>query len=151
MRNIKKIILHCSASSFGTAELIRDWHVNGNGWSDIGYHFCICNGFITKTNFDPDYDGKIQKGRSLNKSGAHCKGENSDSIGVALIGEDQFTIKQLDALLTLLMQLCDDYNLPVSAIHAHNKYSTKTCPVFDVELVKKMMNKGMCLPHPDFK
>jgi len=146
----KGIVLHCSDSSFGTKELIDEWHINGNGWSECGYSFVICNGFITKTNFDPDFDGKIQKGRSLNKLGAHCIGKN-DHIGICLIGLNQFTIKQLDSLIALLLQLTDDYSIPISKIHAHNEFSNKTCPNFDVELIKKMMRKGMCLEHPDFK
>ncbi len=44
MRYINKIIIHCSATPEGrnfTVDEIRDWHVNGNGWSDIGYHYVI--------------------------------------------------------------------------------------------------------------
>ena len=150
MRKIKKIILHCSASSFGTEEIIDSWH-RQRGWSGTGYHYVICNGFVKKNVFDENYDGKIQKGRSLNKVGAHCKGENVDSIGICLVGNNSFTIKQLDALLSLLLQLCDDYSIPASKIFGHNEFSSKTCPNFDVELIRKMMRKGMCIEHPDFK
>ena len=42
MREINKIIVHCSATREGenidVAE-IRKWHVEGRGWSDIGYLF----------------------------------------------------------------------------------------------------------------
>jgi len=44
MRNIKEIIIHCSATREGQdvpVETIRDWHVNSRGWSDIGYHFYV--------------------------------------------------------------------------------------------------------------
>ena len=41
MRKINKIIIHCSATpelkDFDVKD-IRGWHVEGNGWSDIGYH-----------------------------------------------------------------------------------------------------------------
>ena len=56
MRNINRIILHCSATPEGrytSANEIRKWHVNGNGWSDIGYHYVI------------RIDGTIEKGRPI--------------------------------------------------------------------------------------
>ena len=44
MRNIKEIIIHCSATREGQdipVETIKDWHINSRGWTDIGYHFYI--------------------------------------------------------------------------------------------------------------
>ena len=44
MRQINKIIVHCSATREGenySVDTIRSWHVDGRGWSDIGYHFYI--------------------------------------------------------------------------------------------------------------
>ena len=73
MRNINEIIIHCSATREGQhipVETIKDWHVNGRGWSDIGYHFYI------------ELDGTIKKGRDIDKTGAHCKNHNRNSIGV---------------------------------------------------------------------
>ena len=44
MRKIDKIIVHCSATREGQdipVETIKKWHVEGRGWSDIGYHFYV--------------------------------------------------------------------------------------------------------------
>ena len=44
MRPIKKVIIHCSATKPSMdigAETIRRWHVDGNNWADIGYHFVV--------------------------------------------------------------------------------------------------------------
>ena len=44
MRNINKIIIHTTATPEGrdvSIENVRDWHVNGNGWFDVGYHFLV--------------------------------------------------------------------------------------------------------------
>jgi len=75
--DIARIIVHCSATppdmSIGVSE-IRDWHVNQNKWSDIGYHFVIKRG------------GLIQQGRDIELAGAHAEGHNSDSIGICLVG-----------------------------------------------------------------
>ena len=41
---IEKLIVHCSATREGqhiTVDTIRDWHVNGRGWKDVGYHYII--------------------------------------------------------------------------------------------------------------
>ena len=70
-RNIKEIIVHCSATPEGedfTVEQIRKMHL-ARGFSDIGYHYVIYR------------DGSIHKGRDEAKSGAHCTGHNTISIG----------------------------------------------------------------------
>ena len=76
MRNINKIIVHCSASpegkNFSVSE-IRRWHLQ-RGFADIGYHFVIY------------LDGSVHVGRPLHKSGAHCKGQNKNSIGICYVG-----------------------------------------------------------------
>ena len=76
MREINKIIVHCSATREGenyeVAE-IRKWHL-ARGFSDIGYHFYI------------DLYGEIHKGRDISKIGAHCKGHNRNSIGICYCG-----------------------------------------------------------------
>jgi len=76
-RKINKIILHCTATpEFRevTVQDLRDWHVKGNGWSDIGYHYFI------------DLQGVVHKCRPIERIGAHTKGHNKDSIGVAYAG-----------------------------------------------------------------
>ena len=56
MRAINNIILHCSATQEGLdigVDTIRRWHVTGNGWKDVGYHFII------------KLDGTVEDGRPL--------------------------------------------------------------------------------------
>ena len=77
MRKIRKIIIHCSATKEGQdidAKEIKKWHVEGNGWSDIGYHYVI------------KLDGTVEEGRPIERSGAHTLNHNHDSIGVCYIG-----------------------------------------------------------------
>ena len=129
MRNIKEIIVHCSATREGQnipVETIRKWHVEGRGWTDIGYHFYI------------DINGNIYKGRDISRSGAHCKGHNRYSIGICYCGgveADGKTPKdtrldcQKEALTAVLRTLKAMY--PDAVIHSHNDYATKACPAFN--------------------
>jgi hypothetical protein len=66
------------------AQVVRqiwDWHVNDNGWLDIGYNFLI------------DHTGNIYQGRynpwleSTDVRGAHAGQSNSRSVGIALLGQ----------------------------------------------------------------
>ena len=129
MRQINKLIVHCSATREGqdvTVETIRKWHVEGRGWSDIGYHFYI------------DIFGKIHKGRDIAKMGAHCKGYNRNSIGICYAGgvekdgktpADTRTFEQEEALLCVLRTLKAMY--PDAKIHSHRDFANKACPSFD--------------------
>ncbi|QZE15262.1 N-acetylmuramoyl-L-alanine amidase [Halosquirtibacter laminarini] len=126
MRTIRKIILHCSDSDLSqhdNVETIRSWHL-ARGWKDIGYHFVI-----TK-------EGRIRWGRALGMYGAHCSGNNKDSIGICLTGRHHFSKAQFNSLRMLLIKLMRDYQLPKTKIYGHNHFNKyKSCPNFDVEEV----------------
>ena len=122
MRTINKLIVHCSATpndrNVSVAD-IRDWHTNGNGWSDIGYHYVITR------------DGVIHPGRPIELTGAHCYGHNANSIGVCLVGNDEFP-NQFDSLRHLYSTLKHVY--PGIEAYGHRDFTdAKTCPNFEVK------------------
>tara|TARA_A100001515_G_C4434963_1_gene164987 strand:+ start:96 stop:509 length:414 start_codon:yes stop_codon:yes gene_type:complete len=130
MRQLNRIILHCSATKEGkdySVETIRDWHVKGRGWSDIGYHWVI------------RLDGSIEVGRPLEKSGAHTKGHNKDSVGVCYIGgcdadgkpKDTMNPEQEKAWRMIVLSLRTLYG--DLTIHGHNEFAKKACPSFIVK------------------
>lgn len=131
MRKINKIIVHCAATPEGRdvkTETIRNWHVKDNGWKDIGYHYVI------------ELDGSIHKGRDESVVGAHCSGQNANSIGVCYVGglakdkktpKDTRTEKQKSSLLKLLKDLKAKY--PNAIIYGHRDFSYKACPSFDAK------------------
>lgn len=135
-RNIKEIILHCSATPEGkdyNIDTIKKWHLQ-RGFSDIGYHYVIYR------------DGSIHNGRDVNISGAHCTNHNSNSIGICYIGgldstgkkaKDTRTEAQKKALVGLVRQLMDIYKLPASKVHCHNEYANKACPSFNINNFRK--------------
>lgn len=53
---------------------IQDWHMDGNGWEDIGYSFLIGE------------DGRVYEGRGWGTVGAHAYGYNRRSVGIAFLG-----------------------------------------------------------------
>lgn len=106
-----KIRIHCSDSKFGNTATIALWHglpksMKGRGWSTIGYHLVILNGWISSRGINKFFDGKLETGRPFDddgivewwESGAHAKGRNEE-IGICLIGKSgKFTEKQLNTL-----------------------------------------------------
>ncbi|MEM7557477.1 MAG: N-acetylmuramoyl-L-alanine amidase [Cyanobacteria bacterium P01_A01_bin.84] len=121
MRSITKLITHCSATPNDrdvSVKDIRNWHKQ-RGWSDIGYHYVIYR------------NGLVENGRPVEKIGAHCKGQNTGSIGVCLIGDDVFTAKQFESLGNLYNILLNIF--PDLTIYGHRDFTNKkTCPNFNV-------------------
>lgn len=129
MREISNIIIHCSATppdmNIG-ADQIREWHVQGNGWDDIGYHWVIRRG------------GTIDAGRDEAVQGAHAYGYNSNSIGICLVGgvdherlpDCNYTAEQWVALEGVVLDILERY--PDAAVIGHRDVSSKDCPCFDV-------------------
>jgi N-acetyl-anhydromuramyl-L-alanine amidase AmpD len=138
MRSLNKIIIHCADTyedmDIG-AEQIRKWHVEDNGWSDIGYHYVIRR------------NGVVEFGRPISKTGAHTKGHNVDSIGICLVGgrgegnapDDNFTSIQKVALRSLIDALKFTLN-PDFEVCGHNEFSKKACPSFNA---KKWFNQSI--------
>jgi N-acetylmuramoyl-L-alanine amidase len=122
--SITKIVVHCAytpASMDIGADEIRRWHVQDNGWRDIGYHYVIRR------------DGTLETGRPENEQGAHVRGHNKGSLGICLVGGKpgaNFTRQQWAALEKLVNGLTVKY--PQALVMGHNNLdSGKTCPTFD--------------------
>lgn len=132
MREIKEIIIHCTATRPGAVVHVSDvdrWH-RQRGWAGIGYHYLI------------EPDGTIEPGRPLWKVGAHCHGHNRHSIGVAYVGgldahghpADTRTPEQTEAIAALCARFMLMFNLTPADIHGHNHYNPhKACPCYNVE------------------
>ena len=130
MRKITKIIVHCSATLEGRDYTVADidrWHKQ-RGWKGIGYHYVIYR------------DGSIHTGRKIEEIGAHCTGQNADSIGICYIGgvatdgktpKDTRTPAQKAALRSLINELKAKF--PGITVHGHREFADKACPCFDVK------------------
>lgn len=125
------IIIHCSATrpsqDIGFEE-INNWH-RARGWLGCGYHFIIRR------------NGKIEDGRPTTDVGAHCKGQNHNSIGICMVGgmdedmgaaTDNYTGEQWESLKVLVEELHKNY--PDAKIRGHYHFNPdKQCPAFDVD------------------
>jgi hypothetical protein len=78
---VTHLIVHHSASSNTASDwaaVVRsfwNFHVNTNGWADIGYNWLI------------DPNGALYEGRGDNVTGAHFCGTNGATMGVCVIGD----------------------------------------------------------------
>ena len=132
MRKINQIIVHCTATrpdwwenktiNEQVKEVTR-WHLD-RGFSDNGYHFLISR------------SGEVVQGRPVEKSGAHAKSHNSDSIGISMFGgfgsdaddlaTEHFTPLQLAATYDLIRKLQGQYNIKNENVIGHNRISSKS-------------------------
>ncbi len=140
--SIREIVIHCADTPNGrpnTIEDIDDWH-RQRGFrrnlsilaefdpvalqtepplAHVGYHYVI------------EVDGMIQKGRPLAETGAHVRMHNRISVGICLVGRDQFTLMQWAAMKVVIEHL--QQQLPGVHIVGHRDFDNrKTCPGFDV-------------------
>lgn len=137
-RSISGIVVHCSGKlSYGCAILFDRWHRDRN-FTMVGYHFVIGNGHPYKDVFWDWFDGTIEIGRPLDHNhiiepyevGAHAYGRNRDTIGVCLVGDGNFTEKQLASSQMLINRLCNEHALEIKNVIGHKEVpgTTKTCP-----------------------
>ena len=84
--DVRFAIVHHTAGTNGysrteAAAIVRGiqrFHVQGNGWNDIGYNFLV-------DRFGTIYEGRFG-GVDRNVVGAHALGFNTGSVGIALLG-----------------------------------------------------------------
>ena len=81
MKQWKGVVIHHSETDDnGTPkdlDALRKYHIEHNGWSDIGYHYIIekVGGVY-----------RVFAGRSINQNGAHAIGFNGTHIDVCCVG-----------------------------------------------------------------
>jgi N-acetylmuramoyl-L-alanine amidase len=146
------VVVHCSASEWGTILDINRWHLE-RGWKNgCGYHAGILNGYVTaedaeKRRRDPLLNGALQAGRSLDMDaeleaqevGAHAVGWNNRSLAVVLIGNGVYTAAQIETLDRLVRSWCVRFGIAAENVIGHNEIPgvAKACPALDMNLLRK--------------
>ena len=130
MREIKYIVIHCSASQPNTKkEAIINYWKNTLKWKTVGYHRLI------------DANGVIHELAKYEQVTNGVKGYNSQSIHFSYIGgidqsgrpKDTRTIKQKESLLYLVKQAKKQFPNAIVQGHKDFKNVAKACPSFDAK------------------
>ena len=107
---------------------IQEFHQDGRGWNDIGYHFVV------------DMAGNIYQGRPETVLGAHVGGANTGNIGVCVLGcyhppetsltcIDEMTNETEKSLIHLYSWIADSYDVEPNVLKGHRDYfGTTSCP-----------------------
>ena len=137
MRNIKYIVIHCTAGSqTQTTESIKNYWKNVLKWKSVGYHFLV--------NADGSYE-RLASDETVTNGVA---GYNSNSIHISYKGGvdskgkglDTRTEAQKKTLLTLIRTMKSKY--PNAIVQGHRDFPkvAKECPSFDAKNEYKGIN-----------
>jgi N-acetylmuramoyl-L-alanine amidase len=130
MREIKYIVIHCTASQpTATKQSILNYWKDVLKWKSVGYHRLI------------DANGVIYELAKYENPTNGVKGYNSNSIHFSYIGgidakgkpKDTRTQKQKDSLLELIKQAKKQF--PNAIIQGHKDFPNvkKACPSFEAK------------------
>lgn len=130
MRDIKYIVIHCTATQPNTKkEAILNYWKNTLKWKTVGYHRLI------------DANGVIHELANYEQITNGVKGYNSESIHFSYIGgidesgrqKDTRTIKQKESLLYLIKQAKKQFPNAIVQGHKDFKGVVKACPSFEAK------------------
>lgn len=128
-----KLIFHHTGWNFSSTDFnatkqeirdVQDYHMDNNGWSDIGYHYII------------DRNGRIWEGRDESKKGSHTYGYN-DNIGIVNLGDyegiygigaQQVTLESYGAMCSLAEYLTYKESLDLPVVYIHGEFGDTACP-----------------------
>ena len=146
-RRIDWIVVH-TAAAYDTArrrviyqsvEDLRRYHIESNGWRDIGYHWVV------------EENGAVMPGRPESEPGAHVGGFNAHTLGICVTGHGDFapfTALQLGALVRLAARLCREHKLTGLRVIGHREApqhgappTAKTCPgvLIDMNEIRRLV------------
>ncbi|MBY0262876.1 MAG: peptidoglycan recognition protein family protein [Phycisphaerales bacterium] len=103
----------------GRIEQIRQSHVAGRGWADIGYHYVI------------DPQGRVWEGRNIRYQGAHVKDQNENNLGILVLGNfdrQQPTASQISALDRFVAAQMQRYRINLRDVKTHQERAPTECP-----------------------
>lgn len=124
---IKYLIFHHTAGHEKNTEAVRQEHIKGRGFGDIGYNSVI------------ESDGTIGKGRDVKWASAADPGKapgetqtmNQLGFHISSIGNfmtDTMSENQYQSLLKEAIRVARLYQIPVSRFRRHKDQSATSCP-----------------------
>jgi hypothetical protein len=106
---------HTYGPTTQTIRSIQEFHLDGRGWSDVGYNFLVRD------------DGTIYEGRGWLAVGAHCPNHNRTGIGVAYIGDNAPTPAAMRSIRWLYDEACSRAGRSLRKLCHGDRYRTD-CP-----------------------
>lgn len=96
----------------------RDFHINGNGWVDLGYSFGCCS------------HGYVFEGRGLFKAQAAQPGGNTTYYSCTLMTgpTDEITPAQIEAVRALRAWLMEPESSIAGTVKGHRDFIATSCP-----------------------
>lgn len=110
--------LKTKAKQVAAVDAIREYHVNGNGWYDIGYSYICAQpwGFYPKA--------RIWRGRGKGYVPASQEGHNTGSVSVCIIADGHEPLK--DETITAIAKLAREVG--ALRIFGHKDVNATDCP-----------------------
>ncbi|XP_068570133.1 peptidoglycan recognition protein 5 [Cebidichthys violaceus] len=124
----KKVVIHHTAlprckdqtECMKRVVSIQRTHMTERGFDDIGYNFLVGE------------DGKVYEGRGWGVVGAHAKGNNHDSLGIAFMGNFKDNTPSTEAMSSVkcLLQsgVCQCFLNPEFTLLGHRDLGQTECP-----------------------
>ncbi|ASU82424.1 peptidoglycan-binding domain-containing protein [Nocardiopsis gilva YIM 90087] len=119
-RRVEVTVHYSQGPTTQTPRQIQDYHMDSNGWADIGYNFLV------------DNQGNAYEGRGWLVIGAHAAPRNTEGIGVCFIGRDG---DATSAAKRTIRALYDDANHRAGrtlAQKGHRDINPTSCPGDDL-------------------
>lgn len=101
---------------------IQAFHIDGNGWCDVGYHFMV------------GIDGRVYEGRNnWLRTGAHVRVANRDNVGINLVGNFMsFEPRevQMEGGARIIAWLAQRHGIALdrNRVRGHQEWMATACP-----------------------
>lgn len=137
----RKIVVHHADVIDGTNlqwGAIREYHINHNGWRDIGYHAGV-------ELVDSRYETLI--GRPWTMDGAHTVGQNNVALGICFVGDfDDAPVPsgQLVVGAKLIRTWMEMFGIPEEEVWPHRHFNATECPgdAFDMDALMDAVRRS---------
>lgn len=120
-----RVLVHHSATHDGDGldyRSIRSYHVDHQGWQDIGYH-AVVERVGDRVFTIP--------GRPTTMVGSHCPGQNSTALGICLVGNFDLAPPSealLEEAAETIAGWVARFGIAVGEIRAHREFKSTDCP-----------------------
>jgi len=142
-----QIICHHSLTKDGPTVswgAIRKFHTQTlkKPYKSIGYH---CGVELVKSGDELYFEALM--GRMWTESGAHCRGQNSHSLGICFIGDYDKEAPKPGLVMAgarIIALWLDIFELAINDIYSHHNFDPrKSCPgkLFDMEFLKDCVRR----------